>query len=156
MPVWRPPPTASAWGIYYNSGETCHAGSRLIVQESAKDALLAAIRRVTATITLGHPLDPATQMGALIDRPHMQRVLGFIDSGVADGARIALGGKRALQESGGFYVEATVLDGVRPDMKVAREEIFGPVLAVMTFRDEVEAVRLANDTPYGLAGGGRT
>src|ERR1700674_4932080 len=140
-----------AWGIYYNSGETCHAGSRLIVHESAKDALLAAIARVTATITLGHPLDPATQMGALIDRPHMQRVLGFIDSGVADGARIALGGRQALQESGGFYVEATVLDGVRPDMKVAREEIFGPVLAVMTVRDESEAVRLANDTPYGLA-----
>src|SRR6267154_2598089 len=140
-----------AWGVYYNSGETCHAGSRLIVQESAKDALLAAIGRVTATITLGHPLDPATQMGALIDRPHMQRVLGFIDSGVADGARIALGGRQALEESGGFYVEATVLDGVRPDMKVAREEIFGPVLAVMSFRDESEAVRLANDTPYGLA-----
>jgi acyl-CoA reductase-like NAD-dependent aldehyde dehydrogenase len=140
-----------AWGIYYNSGETCHAGSRLIVHESAKDALLAAIGRVTATITLGHPLDPTTQMGALIDRPHMQRVLGFIDSGVADGARIALGGRQALEETGGFYVEATVLDGVRPDMKVAREEIFGPVLAVMTFREESEAVRLANDTPYGLA-----
>jgi len=140
-----------AWGIYYNSGETCHAGSRLIVHESVKDALLEAIRRVTATITLGHPLEPTTQMGALIDEGHMQRVLGLIDSGVADGARIALGGKRALEESGGFYVEATVLDGVRPDMKVAREEIFGPVLAVMTFRDEAEALRLANDTPYGLA-----
>jgi acyl-CoA reductase-like NAD-dependent aldehyde dehydrogenase len=140
-----------AWGIYYNSGETCHAGSRLIVHESVREALLESIRRVTATITLGHPLEPATQMGALIDQGHLQRVLGYIDSGVRDGARLALGGHQALKETGGFYVEATVLDGVRPDMKVAREEIFGPVLAVMTFREEAEAVRLANDTPYGLA-----
>ena len=140
-----------AWGIYYNSGETCHAGSRLIVHESVREALLAAIGKVTATITLGHPLEPTTQMGALIDKGHMQRVLGYIDSGVAEGARVALGGRQALQETGGFYVEATVLEGVRPEMKVAREEIFGPVLAVMTFTNETEAVRLANDTPYGLA-----
>ncbi|HKD55562.1 MAG TPA: aldehyde dehydrogenase [Steroidobacteraceae bacterium] len=140
-----------AWGIYYNSGETCHAGSRLIVHESVREPLLEAIRRVTATITLGHPLDPATQMGALIDEGHMQRVLGYIDSGVRDGARLALGGHQTLKETGGFYVEATVLDAVRPEMKVAREEIFGPVLSVLTFRDEAQAVRLANDTPYGLA-----
>jgi acyl-CoA reductase-like NAD-dependent aldehyde dehydrogenase len=140
-----------AWGIYYNSGQTCHAGSRLIVHESVREALLAAIRRVTATITLGHPLEPSTQMGALIDANHMRRVLGYIDGGVSEGAHIALGGRQALTDSGGFYVEATVLDGVRPGMTVAREEIFGPVLAVMTFSDEAEAVRLANDTPYGLA-----
>jgi acyl-CoA reductase-like NAD-dependent aldehyde dehydrogenase len=140
-----------AWGIYYNSGETCHAGSRLIVHESVREGLLEAICRVTATITLGHPLEPTTQMGALIDAGHMQRVLGYIDSGVREGARIALGGRQTLKDTGGFYVEATVLDGVRPDMKVAREEIFGPVLSVLTFRDEAEAVRLANDTPYGLA-----
>jgi 4-(gamma-glutamylamino)butanal dehydrogenase len=140
-----------AWGIYYNSGETCHAGSRLIVQRSASEALLAAVEKVTATITLGHPFEPTTQMGALIDEGHMRRVLGYIDSGVAEGARIALGGRQALEETGGFYVEATVLEDVRPQMKVAREEIFGPVLSVMTFTDEAEAVRLANDTPYGLA-----
>jgi len=140
-----------AWGIYYNSGETCHAGSRLLVHSSVKDALLAEIARVAATITLGYPLEPATQMGALIDQGHMQRVLGYIASGVADGARVALGGRRALEETGGFYVEATVLDHVRPDMKVAREEIFGPVLSVMTFETETEAVRAANDTSFGLA-----
>ncbi len=140
-----------AWGIYYNSGETCHAGSRLIVHEGVREPLLEAIGRVSAGITLGHPLDPATQMGALIDRAHMQRVLDYIDSGVADGARLALGGRQAFKETGGFYVEPTVLDAVRPEMRVAREEIFGPVLAVMSFRDESEAVRLANDTPYGLA-----
>jgi 4-(gamma-glutamylamino)butanal dehydrogenase len=142
---------AIAWGIYYNSGETCHAGSRLIVHRSVREALLAAVEKVTATITLGHPLEPTTQMGALIDEGHMRRVLGYIDSGVAEGARIALGGHQALKETGGFYVEATVLEDVRPQMKVAREEIFGPVLSVMSFTDEAEAVRLANDTPYGLA-----
>jgi len=140
-----------AWGIYYNSGQTCHAGSRLIVDRSVKDQLLEAIAEVAGGITLGHPLEPTTQMGALIDRGHMQRVLGYIDSGVADGARIALGGHQAMKETGGFYVEATVLDHAHNDMKVAREEIFGPVLSVMTFRDEAEALRLANDTPYGLA-----
>jgi acyl-CoA reductase-like NAD-dependent aldehyde dehydrogenase len=140
-----------AWGIYYNSGETCHAGSRLIVHESVREALLQEIRKVTTTITLGHPLEPTTQMGALIDEGHMKRVLSYIDSGIEQGARLALGGHRALQETGGFYVEATVLDAVRPEMKVAREEIFGPVLAVMTFTQEAQAVRLANDTPYGLA-----
>jgi acyl-CoA reductase-like NAD-dependent aldehyde dehydrogenase len=140
-----------AWGIYYNSGETCHAGSRLIVHESAREALLEGIRAVAATITLGHPLEASTQMGALIDGKHMQRVLGYIEGGVADGARITLGGRQARKDSGGFYVEATVLEGVRPEMKVAREEIFGPVLSVMTFTSEADAIRLANDTPYGLA-----
>ncbi len=140
-----------AWGIYYNSGQTCHAGSRLIVHTSVKEPLLAAIGKVAATITLGHPLEPTTQMGALIDHGHMQRVLGYIDSGVAEGARIALGGRQALKETGGFYVEATVLDHARNDLKVAREEIVSPVLAVMTVRDETEALRVANDTPYGLA-----
>ena len=140
-----------AWGIYYNSGETCHAGSRLIVHETVREELLEGIRRVAATITLGHPLEATTQMGAVIDEKHMQRVLGYIEGGVAAGAHLALGGHRALPETGGFYVEATVLDGVRPDMRVAREEIFGPVLSVLGFREEAEALRLANDTPYGLA-----
>jgi len=143
--------TDIAWGVYYNSGETCHAGSRLIVHESVKEPLLDEIRQVTATITLGHPLEPGTQMGALIDGGHMQRVLSYIDGGVADGARVVLGGHQALKETGGYYVEATVLDRVRPEMKVAREEIFGPVLSVISFREEAEALRVANDTPYGLA-----
>ena len=140
-----------AWGIYYNAGETCHAGSRVIVHQSIKDKLIEAIAKVAATITLGHPFEPSTQMGALIDQGHMQRVLGYIDSGISQGARVALGGKRTFEEFGGYYVEATVLDGVRADMRVAREEIFGPVLTVSTFSDEAEAVKLANDTIYGLA-----
>ena len=85
---------AIAWGIYYNAGETCNAGSRVIVHASVKDELLAGIARVAKTITLGNPFDPATQMGALIDQGHMQRVLGYVDIGVAEGARVALGGRR--------------------------------------------------------------
>jgi gamma-glutamyl-gamma-aminobutyraldehyde dehydrogenase len=143
--------TAIAWSIYYNSGETCHAGSRVLVQREVREKLIAAIARVAATITLGHPLDPSTQMGALIDQGHMQRVLEYIRGGVAAGAQVALGGHRALEETGGYYVEATILDRVRPEMRVAREEIFGPVLSVLDFRDEAEGVQLANDTVYGLA-----
>jgi len=142
---------AIAWGIYYNAGETCNAGSRVIVHASVRERLLEAIRRVTAGIRLGNPLDPATHMGALIDEGHMQRVLGYIDSGVAEGARLALGGKRALTDTGGYYVEATILDAVRPEMRVAREEIFGPVLAVTPFGKEDEALRMANDSIYALA-----
>jgi acyl-CoA reductase-like NAD-dependent aldehyde dehydrogenase len=142
---------AIAWGIYYNAGETCNAGSRLIVHERVREPLLEAIRRVAAGITLGNPFDPATRMGALIDEGHMRRVLGYIDGGVADGARLALGGKRALAETGGYYVQATILDAVRPGMRVAREEIFGPVLAVTSFGTEDEALTMANDSIYGLA-----
>jgi len=89
--------------------------------------------RVTTTIPLGHPFEPATQMGALIDAGHMQRVLGYIDSGVSQGAHVALGGRRAFEESGGYYVEATILDNVRPDIRVSREEVFGPVLTLAGF-----------------------
>jgi 4-(gamma-glutamylamino)butanal dehydrogenase len=142
---------AIAWGIYYNAGETCNAGSRLLVHQSVREGLLEAIQKVTAGITLGHPLDPATQMGALIDEGHVRRVLGYIDSGVSEGARLALGGKRALTDSGGCYVEATILDAVRPQMRVAREEIFGPVLAVTPFAQESEALAIANDSIYALA-----
>jgi gamma-glutamyl-gamma-aminobutyraldehyde dehydrogenase len=142
---------AIAWGIYYNAGETCHAGSRVLADARIKDALVEAIAAASEAITLGHPLDPATQMGALIDAGHMGRVLGFVESAVAEGAKIACGGRRAFAASGGFYVERTILDNVAPSMKVAREEIFGPVLTVTSVSGEAEAVKLANDSIYGLA-----
>ncbi|MGO9592768.1 MAG: aldehyde dehydrogenase [Steroidobacteraceae bacterium] len=142
---------AIAWGIFYNAGETCHAGSRLIVHERVRTGLIEGIEGVAKTITLGHPFDPATQMGALIDSGHLKRVLGYIDSGVSQGARVAFGGRQAMQDTGGYYVEATVLDAVRPEMRVSREEIFGPVLTVTGFREDSEALRIANDTVYGLA-----
>ncbi len=140
-----------AWGIFYNQGETCNAGSRLICDAGIKAELLDEIKRVTATIRLGHPLDEATGMGALIDEGHMQRVLRYIDGGLADGAQLVLGGHQVRKDSGGCYVEATILDAVRPGSTLAREEIFGPVLAVTSFSDEAEAVHIANDSVFGLA-----
>ena len=116
-----------AWGIYYNQGETCHAGSRVLVHASVKDRLIEKIAEVAQReIPLGHPLDPASQMGALIETSHMRRVLSYLDIGVKEGARIAFGGRRVMAETGGAYVEATILDGVKPADRVARDEIFRP------------------------------
>lgn len=143
--------SAIAWSIFYNQGETCHAGSRVVADVSIRGALIEKVKGVVATIPLGHPLDPATAMGALIDAGHMQRVLGFIEGAVADGATIAHGGRQAMAATGGFYVEATVLDDVRPAMRVAREEVFGPVLSIIPVEGEEAALRVANDTSYGLA-----
>ena len=141
-----------AWGIFYNQGETCHAGSRVIVHRSVQAALvdkIAAVQR--AEIPLGHPLDPAAGMGALIDEAHMARVLSLVEAGRREGARVHCGGGRALGDTGGFYVEPTILDGVGQRDRVAQEEIFGPVLAVTPFDTEAEAVHMANGTVYGLA-----
>ncbi|MBI3900038.1 MAG: aldehyde dehydrogenase [Gammaproteobacteria bacterium] len=140
-----------AWGIYYNQGETCHAGTRVIAHAAIRAALVEEIKRVTAGITLGHPFESTTWIGALIDEKHMQRVLRYIDIGREEGAHVALGGARALQETGGYYVEATILENVKNSMRVAQEEIFGPVLCVIDFNTEDEALTMANDSPYGLA-----
>jgi len=142
---------AIAWGIYYNAGETCNAGSRVLVDRRVKDRLLEAIARASHTITLGNPFDPRTQMGALIDGQHMQRVLGYIEAGKSEGARLVLGGRRTLAETGGYYVEATMFDAVQPEMRISREEIFGPVLAVSEFGETSQALTMANDSIYGLA-----
>jgi gamma-glutamyl-gamma-aminobutyraldehyde dehydrogenase len=143
---------AIAWGIYYNQGETCHAGSRLLAHASIREKLVNKIAAVqTAQIPLGHPFDASAQLGALIEERHMQRVLGYVDLGVKEGARIAHGGRRAFAETGGFYVEPTILDGANNAMRIAQEEIFGPVVVVIPFETEEEAVTLANDTIYGLA-----
>ena len=142
---------AIAWGIYYNQGETCHAGSRVVVHESVQAKLGAAIAEAQRTqIPIGHPFEAASQLGALVEKGHMERVLGYIDIGVKEGAKIALGGKRVMQETGGYYIEPTILDDVRTDMRVAQEEIFGPVVVVIPFKGEAEAIRIANDTIYGL------
>ena len=144
--------SAIAWGVYYNQGETCHAGSRVLAHASIREALVEKIAAVQkAEIPLGHPFDAGAQLGALIEERHMERVLGYIGLGVSEGARIAHGGKRALAETGGFYVEPTILDGASNAMRIAQEEIFGPVVVVIPFASEAEAVRLANDTIYGLA-----
>jgi acyl-CoA reductase-like NAD-dependent aldehyde dehydrogenase len=143
--------TAAAFAIFFNQGEMCSAGSRLLVQESIKDAMLEKIAAVGREMKPGDPLDPATRLGAIVDETQMKRVLSYIDAGKSDGAKVALGGSRVRQDSGGFFVEPTVFDGVKPDMRIAREEIFGPVLATITFKNVEEAIQIANDVDYGLA-----
>ena len=104
-----------------------------------------------ASMVPGDPLDPETKLGAIVDEAQMKRVLGYIEAGQRDGANVRMGGKRVREESGGYFVEPTVFDGVQPRMKIAREEIFGPVLATLTFKTVDEAIEIANDVVYGLA-----
>ena len=137
--------------MYWNQGQVCTAGSRLLVQEGIKDALLEKIQSLARTLVPGDPLDPATGSGPLISEPQLAKVLGYIRSGVDDGARLVLGGHRTLEGTGGYYVETTIFDEVRPEMKIAQEEIFGPVLSVISFKDADEACRIANSTIYGLS-----
>ena len=136
--------------VFWNMGENCSSGSRLIVHRKLKDKLLAKMIEVSKEWIVGDPLDPATKIGPMIEESHMKKVLGYIESGKNEGARLALGGKRTLLKTGGFFVEATIFDQVKPSMRIAREEIFGPVLSVLSFNTEEEAIALANDTTYGL------
>ena len=138
-------------GVFAAAGQTCMAGSRLIVHESVHDDLVGRLVERVSTIRLGDPNDPQTEMGPIANRPQYEKVLGYLKTAVEhDGATVACGGGPASR-LGGLFVEPTVLTGVTPASTVVREEIFGPVLSVYTFREEQEAVRLANDTPYGLA-----
>jgi gamma-glutamyl-gamma-aminobutyraldehyde dehydrogenase len=136
---------------FWNMGENCSCGSRLIVHRAIRDELVERVARQAATWKLGDPLDPECKLGALIEKPHMEKVLGYIEAGRAEGARLVMGGRRALPETGGYFVEATLFDGVDNRMKIAREEIFGPVLSVIPFATEEEAIAMANDSIYGLA-----
>ncbi len=143
--------TAAAFAIFFNQGEMCSAGSRLLVHESIKDAMLEKIQAVAKDMQPGDPLDPRTKLGAIVDDVQLKRVLGYIDAGREAGAQIRVGGRRVLEATGGYYVEPTVFDQVRPQMSIAREEIFGPVLSTLTFRTVEEAIEIANDVIYGLA-----
>ena len=141
------------WGIFYNTGQTCNAGSRLIVHRSVRDELVERIAAMGRELVPGEPLDPATQLGSIVDERQLEKVLGYVRLGEEEGARIVSGGRRVREETGGFFVEPTILDGVDNGWRVAREEIFGPVLTVTEFEDEADALAIANDTPYGLAAG---
>jgi 4-guanidinobutyraldehyde dehydrogenase/NAD-dependent aldehyde dehydrogenase len=141
---------ATALGIFFNQGEMCSAASRLVVHEEVAEAMLEKIVEIGRTMAPGDPLDPKTRLGAIVDQVQLNTVMGFIESGKNDGAELRLGGNRARKESGGFFVEPTVFANVDPKMKIAREEIFGPVLSTITFKDAEEAVRIANDVSYGL------
>ncbi|TCT12720.1 gamma-glutamyl-gamma-aminobutyraldehyde dehydrogenase [Tepidamorphus gemmatus] len=141
----------TAMGVFYNCGQTCTAATRLIVEESIHDAIIDKIRALGAEWQPGNPLDENTRMGPMVDRTQLERVLGYIDIGRKEGAELAYGGSRVMEETGGTYIEPTVFDRVDNSMRIAQEEIFGPVLSTITFRDEEEAVRIANDSMYGLA-----
>ena len=142
---------AAVGSIYFNQGESCNAPSRLFVEASIKDAFLEKALALVPNFTPGDPLDQDTVMGAIVDAVQMKTVLGYIASGQEEGARLLAGGEAARVESGGLYIAPTLFDGVDPGMRIAREEIFGPVLSVLSFTDLDEAVRQANATPYGLA-----
>ena len=142
---------AIGWGIFYNAGQTCNAGSRLLVHRAVSDELVAKVADLGRSLAPGDPLDPQTRLGAMVDRTQMERVLGYVDIGQREGATIALGGAQVREDSGGFYVAPTILTDANNGMRVAREEIFGPVLTVIEFEDEADALRIANDSPYGLA-----
>ncbi len=143
--------TAAAWGIFYNQGEVCTAGSRLVVEAGIKDAVLEKIGAVAKSLVPGDPLDPATKMGAMVDEAQMRRVLGYIEKGRSEGAKLRLGGTQARVESGGYFVAPTIFDEVDNAMTIAREEIFGPVLSAIPVHSLDEAIRIGNDTIYGLA-----
>jgi gamma-glutamyl-gamma-aminobutyraldehyde dehydrogenase/4-guanidinobutyraldehyde dehydrogenase/NAD-dependent aldehyde dehydrogenase len=141
------------WGIFYNTGQTCNAGSRLVVHRSVRQELVERVVALGATLVPGEPLDPKTRVGAIVDDKQLDKVLGYVDLGREEGARIVAGGDRTREETGGYYIPPTILDGVDNRMRVAREEIFGPVLTVIEFDDEEDGLRIANDSPFGLAAG---
>ncbi|XEG71885.1 aldehyde dehydrogenase [Pseudomonas sp. abacavir_1] len=141
---------SAAAAIAFNQGEVCTAGSRLLVEKSIKAQFVPMVVEALKGWKAGHPLDPDTNVGALVDGRQLEQVLGYIEAGKAEGAQLMTGGRQVLEETGGTYVEPTLFDGVSNAMKIAREEIFGPVLSVIEFEGAEEAIRIANDTQYGL------
>jgi phenylacetaldehyde dehydrogenase len=140
----------AANAIFFNAGQVCCAGTRLFAHKKVFDRVVEGVSAAAGSIQLGPGLDPKTQMGPLVSREQQERVLGYIDSGRKEGASVMTGGE-APPAAPGFYVKPTVLVNVRPEMKVAREEIFGPVLVAQRFEDVDDIAAMANDTPYGLA-----
>ena len=141
----------SAHGIFRNSGQVCVAGSRLLIERSIHDAFVEKLKAHAEAMKVGDPLDPTTSAGAINSQRQLEQNLHFVDEARAAGRRIVTGGERILQETGGFYMAPTIVAGVQPDDALAQHEVFGPVLAVIPFDSEEEAVRIANDTDFGLA-----
>jgi 4-guanidinobutyraldehyde dehydrogenase/NAD-dependent aldehyde dehydrogenase len=142
--------SAAAWGVFYAQGQVCSAGSRLLVDRRMQEEFVEKVANAARSMRLGDPLDPDTQLGALVSQVHLERVMSYIDSGKRAGAKLTLGGDRVLETSGGYFLEPTIFTDVDNSMQIAQEEIFGPVLAVITFNDVDEAIRIANDSMYGL------
>ncbi len=141
----------SAFGIFRNSGQVCVAGSRLLVQSSIYESFMEKLHAVTDKLKVGDPLSMASDIGAVSSETQLAQNLGFVTGAVAEGATVSKGGQRIMQETGGTYMQATIIENVKPAMRVAREEVFGPVLAVMKFDTQEEAVAIANGTDFGLA-----
>ena len=141
----------AASAIAFNQGEVCTAGSRLLVENSIRGEFVGLIREALKTWRPGHPLDPATTCGAIVDQGQLDRIIDYIGIGQSEGARLVEGGQRIMEDTGGLFVQPTVFDGVNNQMRIASEEIFGPVLSVIGFDTPDEAVAIANDTIYGLA-----
>ncbi len=144
---------AAASGIFYNQGEVCTAASRLFVQRDIKDEFVARVAEFGRKMQPKHPLEPGAPMGAMVDEAQTARVLDYIAKGRAEGGRVVIGGERLQTVEGGCYIAPTIFDGVEHGHTIAREEIFGPVLSVIAFDSEEEALRMANDSDYGLAAG---
>ena len=144
---------ACLWGVFGNKGEICNAGSRVLVEEEAYDDFVAELAEHARRMVVGDPLDPATEMGAQVSLAQLEKVLGFVRSGVADGARLLAGGERDVEgaKGRGAFLRPAVFADVPPRAAIAQEEIFGPVLSCLRFEDEAEALAIANGTPYGLA-----
>jgi betaine-aldehyde dehydrogenase len=147
--------SAAMLGNFYTQGEVCSNCTRVFVHEAIHDAFVEQVRSRAKAMRIGDPLDPATDVGSLVSRPHLDKVLGYIEQGRAEGARLVTGGQRITEGAlaDGCFVQPTVFADCRDDMRIVREEIFGPVMCVLRFGDEQEAIRRANDTPFGLAAG---
>ncbi len=141
---------AAVGSIFFNQGESCNAPSRLFVEASIHEQFLEKAVALAPKYAPGNPLDPATIMGAIVDKTQMDNVLRYVESGKAEGASLLCGGEQAMADTGGCYVQPTIFAGVQPQMKICCEEIFGPVLSVMAFTDAAEVVRQANASVYGL------
>ncbi|MEZ5480053.1 MAG: 5-carboxymethyl-2-hydroxymuconate semialdehyde dehydrogenase [Thiolinea sp.] len=137
--------------IYSLNGQRCTSSSRLLLQSGIRERFLTALKQRVANLRVGHPLDPATEVGPLVHTEHFNKVMSYMEAARADGATIAVGGERCTDLGSGNYVQPTLFTDARNDMRIAREEIFGPVLTEIAFDTEEDAIRIANDTPYGLA-----
>jgi acyl-CoA reductase-like NAD-dependent aldehyde dehydrogenase len=140
----------AAWAVFFNQGECCDALSRLLVHRSVRDEVSEKLAGLAGLAKVGHPLDPETQIGAILDGHQFERIEGYLDIGRDEGARLAFGGERVLPELGGYYMRPALFDQASNSMRIAREEIFGPVITLIDFEDEESALQIANDSEYGL------
>ncbi|MEZ5538021.1 MAG: 5-carboxymethyl-2-hydroxymuconate semialdehyde dehydrogenase [Thiolinea sp.] len=138
--------------IYSLNGQRCTSSSRLLIQSGIRDRFVAALEKRVASLKVGHPLDPDTEVGPLVHSEHFNKVMSYMEAATSEGATIAVGGQRRDDLGNGNYIQPTLFTGANNEMRIAKEEIFGPVLTVIDFETEQDAIRIANDTPYGLAG----